>query len=238
MEYRICPTGALNSRSRITDTQPATIAETAVGGCDVGAFFSPTWFTIPDAERTRNLTLLTDALVRSVLVDEDGMAKGVAYVDRGSKTEVEVYAKVIVLAASCVETAHIMLNSKFQAMADGHREFKRPTRSQFVRPPLWNPGHGYLPQLVGQPPTPDNIASSTVAWMPRWQNLKNPREEKFIRGYSVYIGGGCAEFPGYYRAPRRFWSRIQTPHQALLSRSHWVAHTGAFAAQPHQLRRH
>ena len=24
--------------------------------------------------------------------------------------------------------------------------------------------------------------------MPRWQNLKNPREEKFIRGYSVYMG--------------------------------------------------
>ena len=51
-------------------------------GCDVGSFFSPTWFTIPDAEQTKKLTLLTDALVRSVLVDENGMAKGVAYVDR------------------------------------------------------------------------------------------------------------------------------------------------------------
>ena len=40
----------------------------------------------------------------------------------------------------------------------------------------------------GQPATPDNIADSTVAWMPRWQNLKNP----------VYMGGGCGEFPGYY----------------------------------------
>ena len=50
------------------------------------------------------------------------------------------------------------------------------------------PGYGYLPQLLGQPATPDNIADSTVAWMPRWQNLKNPREEKFIRGYSVYMG--------------------------------------------------
>src|SRR5207302_891136 len=81
-------------------------------GCDVGSFFSPTWFTIPEAEATKNLTLLTNSLVRGVLVDESGMAKGVAFVDRKTRKEVEVYAKVVVLAASCVETAHIMLDSK------------------------------------------------------------------------------------------------------------------------------
>ena len=59
-------------------------------GCDVGSFFSPTWFTIPEAEATKNLTLLTNALVRGVVVDESGMAKGVAYVDRTTKREVEV----------------------------------------------------------------------------------------------------------------------------------------------------
>jgi hypothetical protein len=61
------------------------------------------------------------------------------------------------------------------------------------------PGYGYLPQLVGQPPSPDNIADSNVSWMPRWQNLKNPREEKFIRGSSVYRGGGGGEFSRHYR---------------------------------------
>ena len=60
------------------------------------------------------------------------------------------------------------------------------------------PGSGYLPHLLGQPATPDNIADSTVGWMPRWQNLKHPHEEKFIRGYAVYIGGGCGDFPWYY----------------------------------------
>ena len=33
--------------------------------------------------------------------------------------------------------------------------------------------------------------------MPRWQNLNHAHEERFIRGYSVYPGGGCEEFPGY-----------------------------------------
>jgi choline dehydrogenase-like flavoprotein len=58
--------------------------------------------------------------------------------------------------------------------------------------------HGYLPQLLGRPSFPDNVSDSTIVWMPRWQNLNNPREEKFIRGYSVYPGGGCGEFPHYH----------------------------------------
>ncbi len=168
-------------------------------GCDVGAFFSPTWFTIPDAVATENLTLLTNALVRCVLVDERGTANGVAYVDRKTKQEVEVHAKVVVLAASCVETAHIMLNSRSRHWPTGIANSSGQLGRNLCDHLYGNPGYGYLPQLVGRAPTPDNIANSTVAWMPRWQNLSNPREEKFIRGYSVYIGGGCDAFPGYYR---------------------------------------
>jgi choline dehydrogenase-like flavoprotein len=56
---------------------------------------------------------------------------------------------------------------------------------------------GYLPQLLGQPSFPDNVSDSSIAWMPRWQNLNHPHEEKFVRGYSVYPDGGCWEFPSY-----------------------------------------
>jgi len=42
--------------------------------------------------------------------------------------------------------------------------------------------------------------------MPRWKNLKRPHEEKFIRGYSVYPGGGCGGFPGYFRHLEGFGS--------------------------------
>src|SRR5580765_4873941 len=168
-------------------------------GCDVGSFFSPTWFTIPEAEATGRLTLLTDALVRSVLVDQDGMATGVAYVDRKAMKEVEVHGRVVVLAASCVETAHIMLNSRSRHWPTGIANSSGQVGRNLCDHLYGCPGYGHLPQLVGQPPTPDNIADSTVTWMPRWQNLANPREERFIRGYSIYMGGGCGEFPGHYR---------------------------------------
>jgi hypothetical protein len=44
-------------------------------------------------------------------LDGDGRAKGVAYVDRPSKREVEAHGRAVVLASSCLETVHIMVNS-------------------------------------------------------------------------------------------------------------------------------
>ena len=165
-------------------------------GCDVGSFFSPTWFTIPEAEATKNLTLLTNALVRGVLVDEDGVAKGVACGPddaEGSRGFSQSGG-----ACSTCRTAHIMLNSKSRHWPTGIANSSGQLGRNLCDHLYGGPGYGYLPQLLGQPATPDNIADSTVGWMPRWQNLKNPREEKFIRGYAVYVGGGCGEFPGHY----------------------------------------
>src|SRR5258708_2220638 len=167
-------------------------------GCDQGSFFSPTWFTIPDAEHTKNLTLLTDALVRAVLVDQNGHATSLAYVDCHTKREFEAFAKVVVLAASCVETAHIMLNSKSRHWPTGIANSSGMLGKNLIDHLYGCPGYGVIPRLVGQPPPPDNIADSTVRWMPPWPKPTNPRKEKFIRGDSVYVGGGCGEFPGHY----------------------------------------
>jgi choline dehydrogenase-like flavoprotein len=144
--------------------------------------------------------------VREVLVDAAGQARGVAYVERATRREVEVHAKVVVLAASCVETAHIMLNSKSRHWPTGIANSSGQLGRNLTDQLYGSPGYGCLPQLVGQPPRPDNISNSTTTWMPRWQNLDNPRAEKFIRGYSIYLGGGCDEFPWHYRRFEGFGS--------------------------------
>ncbi len=178
-------------------------------GCDTGSFFSSPWFFLPLAEETGKLELRTDALAKNILVDENGQAKGVAYVDRKTKQEVEVYGRAVVMAASCVETARIMLNSKSRHWPAGIANSSGQLGRNLCDHLYGTPAFGYLPQLLGQPSFPDNVSSSTVAWMPRWQNLKNPREEKFIRGYSVYPGGGCGEFPWYYRHLEGFGSKFK-----------------------------
>ncbi|MBZ5540027.1 MAG: GMC family oxidoreductase [Acidobacteriia bacterium] len=166
-------------------------------GCDTGSFFSTPWRFLPKAEATKNLELRTNALARNILVDENGMAKGVAYIDRKTKQEVEVYGRAVIVAASCIESTRIMLNSKSRQWPNGIANSSRQLGRNLCDHLYGESARGYLPQLLGQPSFPDSVGDNTVVWMPRWQNLKNPREEKFIRGYSVYPGGGCTEFPWY-----------------------------------------
>ncbi len=178
-------------------------------GCDTGSFFSPTWFTIPAAEKTGKIELRTNAIAKNVLVDENGQAKGVAYIDRNTKQEVEAYSRAVVLAASCLETTHIMLNSKSRHWPTGIANSSGQLGRNLCDHLYGTPAYGYLPRLLGQPSRPDNISDATIAWMPRWQNLKNPHEEKFIRGYSGYSYGGCAEFPWYHNLIEGFGSQFK-----------------------------
>ncbi len=166
-------------------------------GCDTGSFFSTPWRFLPRAEATNNLELRTNAVAKNILVDENGMARGVAYVDRKTNQEVEVFSRAVVVAASCLESARIMLNSKSRHWPNGIANSSGQLGRNLCDHLYGESASGYLPQLLGQPSFPDNVGDNTVAWMPRWQNLNNPREEKFVRGYSVYPGGGCTEFPWY-----------------------------------------
>jgi choline dehydrogenase-like flavoprotein len=178
-------------------------------GCDTGSFFSTPWFLLPSAERSGNLEVRTNALAKNILVDENGRAKGVAYIDRQTKQEMEVYSRAVVVAASCVESARILLNSKSRHWPTGIANSSGQLGRNLCDHMYGTVAHGYLPQLAGQPSFPDNVSDSTIAWMPRWQNLGNPHEEKFIRGYSVYPGGGCSEFPWYFDRIEGFGSEFK-----------------------------
>src|SRR5207244_12858780 len=81
-------------------------------GCRVNANFTSTNVLIGPALATGKLRLLTNAMAREVLVDATGRATGVAYVDKTTGTDQRVRAKVVVLAASALETARLLLNSK------------------------------------------------------------------------------------------------------------------------------
>ena len=137
----------------------------------------------------------TNALAKNILVDENGIASGVAYIDRKTGQEVEVRSRVVVVAASCLESARIMLNSKSRIWPDGIANSSGQLGRNLCDHLYGQSAEGYLPQLLGQPSFPDNVGDNQMAWMPRWQNLENPHEEKFANGYSVYPWGGCQEYP-------------------------------------------
>jgi gluconate 2-dehydrogenase alpha chain len=87
------------------------------GGCHVDAKNSPAVTTIPKAQKTGHLQVVTRAHVTTIEVDRDGRASGVNYVTDG----VEYFqpAKVVLLASYTYENTRTLLLSKSRAYPNG-----------------------------------------------------------------------------------------------------------------------
>src|SRR5438067_1626705 len=81
-------------------------------GCFTASYFNSPAVTLPAAARTGRLTLISDAIVSSVTINDEAKATGVQYIERVTKGHREARAKVIVLAAGALESTRILLNSR------------------------------------------------------------------------------------------------------------------------------
>ena len=87
------------------------------GGCHLGAKNSTAVTTIPQALKTRNLTVVDHAQVTRILSDGQGRVSGVQYL-RGGKEYFQP-AKVVLLACYTYENARLLLLSKSKACPKG-----------------------------------------------------------------------------------------------------------------------
>jgi choline dehydrogenase-like flavoprotein len=60
-------------------------------------------------------------MAREVTVDDTGLATGVTYIDKATKRDNHVRARIVVPAASACESARILLNSKSSKFPQGWR---------------------------------------------------------------------------------------------------------------------
>lgn len=87
-------------------------------GCEVDAKSSTLAAFIPRALETGRCTLRSECMVSRVLTDARGHARGVVYFDREGN-EQRATARVVVLAASAIETARLLLLSTSAQFPDG-----------------------------------------------------------------------------------------------------------------------
>src|SRR5262245_186081 len=165
-----------------------------VGGCDIhAAFDSPTGLIYP-AMDTGNLTLRTNAIAREVLVDnKTGRARGVAFIDSETGQTYEAKAKVVVIAASTLESARLMMLSKSRIHPNGIGNSSGHVGHNFCEHVMGPNVHALAKDLVGKPRTLDDGRPGDF-YVARFRNLtdKNPN---FIRGYGFEGESGMAMWP-------------------------------------------
>lgn len=89
-------------------------------GCTFGAYFSSLSATLPAAEATGKLTVMTDAIVSHVNYDKiSGKASGVTVINYHTKEKQVINARVIFLCASALGSVQILLNSTSPSFPNG-----------------------------------------------------------------------------------------------------------------------
>ena len=154
-------------------------------GCTYGAYHSSLSSSLPAAERTGNLTIVTDAIVHSIIHDpKTGRATGVRVIDTNTKQGRTYEAKVIFGCASAIATAQILLNSKSEGNPRG-----LANSSDMVGRNLMD--HLYSLSVAGLLPNGPNTYYNgrrpTGLYIPRFRNVTE-QADGYVRGYG-YQGG-------------------------------------------------
>jgi choline dehydrogenase-like flavoprotein len=161
-------------------------------GCATNSnFTSPNVLLFP-AMQSGLLTIRTDAMVREVSVNRDGLADGVIFIDKLTGKEEKVEAKVVVLAASACETARIMLNSKSTRFPQGIGNSSGMV-GKYLTDTTGTDVGGFVPSLMDMPRHNCDGVGGAHLYMPWW--LDNKKLD-FPRGYHIEIWGGMG-MPGY-----------------------------------------
>jgi choline dehydrogenase-like flavoprotein len=161
--------------------------------CGVNANFNSPGVHIFPAMKTGNLEVRTGAMAREVLVGTDGMARGVSYIDTKTRQEVEVKARIVVLAASCCETARLLLNSKSSQFPNGLAN-STGLVGKYVMDTVGSDVSGYLPILEDMPPHNEDGVGGMHMYMPWWLYQKQKQGQMpFARGYHIEFGGGRSQ---------------------------------------------
>jgi len=151
-------------------------------GCDVGASFCSADHLLPDAIKSGKLEIRSNAVVARVLVDENGLAKGVQYFDRVTGKEHQVLAKVVVMGASAVDSTRILLNSKSEKHPNGIGNGS-DVIGRYLCEQIRVHVSGYLTTLSGKEIVHDYGAGGEHIYLPRFSHRREGLD--FIRGYGM-----------------------------------------------------
>src|SRR5258708_23686288 len=176
-----------NLTKNIHGRGPCQARNQCARGCSFAGYFSSLSATLPAAQNTGRLTVVTDAIVESVLYDERlGRVSGVRVVDAKTKQVREYKARIVFLNASTLGTAQILLNSKSARFPNGLANSSGEVGHNLMDHLSKAGARGDVPGLE------DQYLSGrrpTGSYIPRVRNLRDNEHLGFVRGYGMQAGG-------------------------------------------------
>jgi choline dehydrogenase-like flavoprotein len=161
-------------------------------GCTVYGDFSSSSVLVKPAIATGNVDVIPNAMAREVVINSEGKATGVSFVNKDDKQEYTVSAKVVMLAASSCESARLLLNSKSSLFSNGLANGSGMV-GKYLHDSTGASMGGILPHLVGRKRYNEDGVGGMHVYTPWWLDNKNL---DFPRGYHIEYGGGMT-MPGY-----------------------------------------
>jgi choline dehydrogenase-like flavoprotein len=155
-------------------------------GCDVSAFFNSSDYLIEPAFKTGKLKVIDNAVVARVLVGDDGKANAIQYFDRVSKEEHRVRARVVIVAASCIDSTRILLNSKSDKYPNGIGNGS-DVIGRYLCEQIRFHMYGFVPDLYNTATQNDDGIGGEHVYMPRY-NFKGPKRD-YLRGFGAQFWG-------------------------------------------------
>ena len=174
---------------------PCQLRSVCERGCGYGGYFSTLSATLPAAERTGNLTLVTDAIVETLDYDHaKRRISAVRVIDSKTKQRRSYQARVVFLCASTIPTAQILLHSKSEFFPNG-----LANRSDQVGRNLMDHVHG-IGAMGNVPGFLDRYyygRRPTGIYIPRYANVTEDGRGEYTRGWAFQ---GKGERPNWDRA--------------------------------------
>lgn len=161
--------------------------------CQAYADFSSSSVLCKPALKSGNMKLINHAMVREVLTDpKTGLATGVSYVDTITMKEFSVRAKIVVLGASAIETARLLLNSKSARFPKGLANDSEIV-GKYINDSTGASRQAFVPALMDRKRYNEDGVGGMHVYTPWW--LDNKKLD-FSRGYHIEYGGGMG-MPSY-----------------------------------------
>jgi glucoside 3-dehydrogenase (cytochrome c) catalytic subunit len=159
-------------------------------GCYTASYFNSPSVTLPAAARTGRLTLVSDAVVSHVSMNPEAKATGVHYIERATHAHREVRAKVVVLAASALESTRILLNSRSYRFPEGLGNSSGQLGHNLMDHFTLEGAGGFLPQFKSSRRQPAGTPCGFL--VPKYVNTGKYLNKDFLRGYR-FDGDGSQE---------------------------------------------